>query len=362
MKFSREHDLPASQMVPLHVDSQNLQGKTMLITGANTGEFLCSVGKYGGRKPSIHIDKLLSTGLGLESAKQLAKMKPSKLILACRNMETAGKAVESIKAEGFNDVEAWEFDQSSIAGVKAFTKRYNESGLDLHVILANAGILPFDRTEAPVLNKDGNEVILATNHLGTSLLILGLLPSVRRTAAKANKDQLPRIVVVSSNVHHWTDFLPSKEDGNLIKAMNTPKVWTTTGLRYFDTKLLNIFFAQELGKKLLQSKVAEDKNIVVSIVNPGLVLPRSVVEDPNSPLTDMQRKYARDYPEGCKTHVFATVDPSAGKLGDVTYYTNCAPVKEIGDITLGKDGDALRERVWRDTFEVLGVTDEDFQL
>ncbi|KAG2178807.1 hypothetical protein INT43_001653 [Umbelopsis isabellina] len=340
MKFSREHDFPASQLVPLHVDPQNLQGKTLLITGANT---------------------VLPTGLGLESAKQLAKMRPAKLILACRNMESAGKAVESIKAEGVNDVEAWEFDQSSIAGVNAFTKRYNESGLDLHVILANAGILPLNPTETPVLNKDGNEVILATNHLGTSLLILGLLPSVRRTAAKGSKDQFPRIVVVSSNVHHWTEFLPSNEDGNVIKAMNNQKAWTSTGLRYFDTKLLNIFFAHELGRKLQQSKVAEDKNIVVSIVNPGLVMPQSVIDDPNSQLNAIQRKYARDYPEGCKTHVFATVDPSAGKPGDVTYYTNCAP-QETGDITLGKDGETLRERVWRDTLEVLGVNNESFQL
>jgi hypothetical protein len=163
-------------------------------------------------------------------------------------------------------------------------------------------------------------------------------------------------------VHHWTEFLPSKEEGNLIKAMNYEKTWTTTGMRYFDTKLLNIFFAQELGKKLQKSKVEEDKKIVVSIANPGLVMPRSVVENPDAPLTDMQRKYARDYPEGCKTHLFASIDPSAGKLGAVIYYSNCAPVKETADITLGKGGDELRERVWRDTFEALEVTDRDFQL
>lgn len=143
--------------------------------------------------------------------------------------------------------------------------------------------------------------------------------------------------------------------------MNTQKNWTSTGLRYFDTKLLNIFFAQELGRKLQQSNVTEDKNIVVSLVNPGLVMSRSVIDDPNSPLNEMQRKYARDYPEGCKTHLFATIDPSAGISGDVIYYTNCAP-QETGDITLGKDGDALRERVWEYTFEVLGVKEESFQL
>jgi short-subunit dehydrogenase len=83
---------------------------------------------------------MLSKGLGLESAKQLAKMGPAKMILACRNMETAAQAVEAIKADGFADVEAWELDQGSFDSVNAFTKKYNESGLDLHVFLANAGI------------------------------------------------------------------------------------------------------------------------------------------------------------------------------------------------------------------------------
>jgi hypothetical protein len=141
--------------------------------------------------------------------------------------------------------------------------------------------------------------------------------------------------------------------------MDSENNWTNVVVRYFDTKLLNVFYAQELGRKLQQSQVKEDKNIVVSIVNPGLVLSRAQIEDPNSPIP--HRELARDYPEGCKTHLFASIDPSAGKPGEVFYYSNCAQF-ETADITLGKEGDALRERVWRDTLEVLGVTDQYFQL
>ncbi|CAM0139106.1 hypothetical protein VKS41_007865 [Umbelopsis sp. WA50703] len=336
MKLDRERDWPALQKVPLHLDSQNLQGKTLMITGGNAG-------------------------IGLECAKQLSKMGPAKIILACRNMTTAAEAVESIKARGFSTVEAWQLDQGSIASVKAFTKRYNESGLDLHLVLANAGVVSFKSSPTPELTDDGHEVMVATNHSGAVLLTLGLLPSLRRTAAKASGDQLPRIVIVSSDVHYWTEFSLSKEQGNIIKAMDSEKSWTNNRDRYFDTKLLNVLYAQELGNKLHQSKVKEDKKIVVAIVNPGLVLSREQIDDPNSPLPADRRAIARDYPEGCKTHLFASIDPNAAQPNEVIYYANCKPF-ETADITLGKKGEALRERVWKDTLEVLGVTEQEFQL
>jgi retinol dehydrogenase-12 len=103
--------------------------------------------------------KLLDPGIGLQCAKEFATMNPSKIILACRTMTTAEKAVELIKNEtGFQNVEAWPLDQASFESVKAFAKRYNESGLDLHLLLANAGMLPF-RTTKMELTADGNEVV-----------------------------------------------------------------------------------------------------------------------------------------------------------------------------------------------------------
>lgn len=143
--------------------------------------------------------------------------------------------------------------------------------------------------------------------------------------------------------------------------MDSEKNWTNNSDRYFDTKLLNVLYAQELGKKLQQSQVKEDKKIVVAVVNPGLVLSREQIEDPNSPLSAERRAIARDYPEGCKTHLFASIDPSAGKPAEVIYYSNCRPF-EAADITLGPEGEALRKRVWKDTLEVVGVNEQEFKL
>lgn len=62
------------QWVPLPKVSKfavDLSGKTVIIVGANTG-------------------------IGLEAARHFARMKPGKLILGCRNMEKATKAVEGM--------------------------------------------------------------------------------------------------------------------------------------------------------------------------------------------------------------------------------------------------------------------------
>lgn len=41
---------------------------------------------------------------------------------------------------------------------------------------------------------------IETNHLGAALLTFGLLPAIRRTAAKATEENLiPRIVIVASD-------------------------------------------------------------------------------------------------------------------------------------------------------------------
>ncbi|GAB5591165.1 hypothetical protein Unana1_06065 [Umbelopsis nana] len=319
MKFSMETDFPKAQKVPLHVEKQDLCGKTIVITGGNAG-------------------------IGLQCAKEFATMNPSKIILACRTMTTAEKAVDFIKNE------------IAFKIVKAFAKRYNESGLDLHLLLANAGILPFG-TEKLELTADGNE--LETNHLSAALLTLSLLPVIRRTAAKSSPGNLPRIVIVASDVHYWTEFKVSRESGNIMKNMTTPESYESPFERYKDTKLLNIFFAEELANKLRDSKVSEDRKIVVSSCNPGLVL-SSFAADLTTLLPRILEN-ARNLVEGCKTHLFASIDPSAGVPGKANFYHNCAPT-EPSDITLGEEGDVLRKRTWNDTLETLHVKEQDFDL
>lgn len=77
-------------------------------------------------------------------------MNPAKVILACRNRTKAESAVASItEATGSTAAEAWDLDLTSFNSVKAFAKKFDESGLKLHVLVSNAGVagLDFHSTE-----------------------------------------------------------------------------------------------------------------------------------------------------------------------------------------------------------------------
>jgi hypothetical protein len=157
-------------------------------------------------------------------------------------------------------------------------------------------------------------------------------------------------------VHYWATFRSSQQSGSIIKAMNTAEYYNDPRERYMDTKLLNVFFAQELAKKLAQSKHEVDHKIVVSSCNPGLVLSThadTMTEHLPPPLVAI----ARNLEQGAMTHLFACIDPSAGTPGQGIFYHNCQPT-ETADITLGEEGDILRKRAWKDTLEVLPSLDQ----
>ncbi|RUS34626.1 hypothetical protein BC938DRAFT_479455, partial [Jimgerdemannia flammicorona] len=207
--------------------------------------------------------KKFFTGIGYETAKALAKMKPAKLILACRNAGKAKKAASEIKAAtGFQDIEPWDLDLASFASVRAFARRFDESGLQLHVLLNNAAVVmpPEFRT------GDGFETTLQVNHLSTMLLTLLLLPAIRRTAASPT--WAPRIILLASEMHFWM-ALPERTAPNLLTALNDCTAFDT-GKLYGVTKLFNVLFVQELARRLARSPLPGDRSIVVSSLNPGL--------------------------------------------------------------------------------------------
>ncbi|GAB5592365.1 hypothetical protein Unana1_07265 [Umbelopsis nana] len=162
-----------------------------------------------------------------------------------------------------------------------------------------------------------------------------------------------------SVVHYWTEFKVSRESGNIMKNMKTPESYESPFERYKDTKHLNIFFVEEIANKLRDRKVSEERKIVVSNCNPGLVLSRFAADQTTLPPCILEN--ARNLVEGCKTHLFASIDPSAGVPGKANFYHNCEPTGP-SDITLGEEGDVQRKRTWNDTLEVLHVKEQGFDL
>jgi len=150
----------------------------------------------------------------------------------------------------------WKLDLSSFESVLAFTKRFEASGYTLNVLLSNAGVAVEDWQFTP----EGHEITVQTNHLSNLLLVLSLLPSLRKAAASGVE---PRVVLTASEVHFWTKF----EEGNHpdpITALNDKNRTADIKERYAVSKLLNLYMTRHLGPKLAK------EGISVHCLNPGL--------------------------------------------------------------------------------------------
>lgn len=140
-------------------DLPDLTGRTVVVTGANTG-----IGEITARELAAH---------------------GADVVLACRNVEAGGAA--AAKMTGSTRVE--KLDLSSQASVREFAERW-DGPLDL--LINNAGVMWPPAYRA---TEDGHELMFGTNHLGHFALTARLLPALL-------KSDTPRVVTVSSIAHH----------------------------------------------------------------------------------------------------------------------------------------------------------------
>tara|TARA_R110001592_G_scaffold337300_1_gene623620 strand:- start:237822 stop:238736 length:915 start_codon:yes stop_codon:yes gene_type:complete len=201
-------------------DVTDQTGKTVFITGANTG-------------------------LGFEAAKALAG-KGARVLIGCRSKEKAQRARKAIVAEYPNaDVAIVELDLGNLASVKkAAAVVAREPQLD--ILINNAGIMipPYE------LTKDGFESQFGVNHLGPFALTGLLLDKLR-------ENPHARIVSTSSIAHKRGKIY--FDDINAERGYN-PIV------RYAQSKLANLYFAYELQRRL---EAAGDTVISVA-AHPGI--------------------------------------------------------------------------------------------
>ncbi|KAF8517743.1 hypothetical protein BU17DRAFT_49532 [Hysterangium stoloniferum] len=303
----------------------DLTGKTVVITGANTG-------------------------LGLAAAKHFARLGPQRLIIGCRDSQKASAAVTSIREEtGFDRSEAWPLDLASFASVRAFANRFErEGGGHLDIFVGNAGALFVDYAKT----VDGWERSLQVNHLGPSLLIFLLLPYLMKAPASP---PTPRIVILSSETHFVLLSLPEAKYPNILEKLNDEQYWKAskqpiTSL-YPIVKLMAIFFTRSLASRLATPPAG---SLTVTCVNPGFcrteltrgmnILTRFIVHFGEWCL-------ARTTEVGSRTIMWAAL---AGRQGEVHgRYTSACRVEEESDLVLSKEGADIEERLWMETLEIL---------
>lgn len=192
------------------------EGQTVIVTGANVG-------------------------LGFEAARHITRLGAAKVILAVRSLSKGEEAKKSIEASEKKSgvVEVWQLDLSSYASVEEFAARVNKELPRLDVILENAGIA----TQSYDL-AEGNESTITTNVISTYLLALLVLPKLKETAAKYNKQTY--LTIVSSEVHFMTDIpyvVNEKEDKSVLSILNQDKNMAD---RYNVSKLLEVFASRQM--------------------------------------------------------------------------------------------------------------------
>ncbi len=247
----------------------DLKGRTILITGCNSG-------------------------IGLESARTLGA-RGAHVIGAARSLGKAGEALAGLKDSTPVTCELSEPDS-----VRACVKAVKALGRPLDVILCNAGIMALPKLE----QRHGVDLQLFTNHIGHFILVTGLLDSLSDAG---------RIVIVSSEAHKNA---PSEGiDFDDLSGEKRYSAWRNYG----QSKLANILFARELAKRLKgTSKVA-------NALHPGVIqtnLARHMNVAARVGVAIANPLFLKTIPEGAATQCYLAAHPDAAAVSG-EYFSDC---------------------------------------
>jgi NAD(P)-dependent dehydrogenase (short-subunit alcohol dehydrogenase family) len=179
-----------------------------------------------------------TTGIGLESAKALAKGGAT-VVLTARTEKKGAKAIETVQEylqEGGlqnNKIYTVQLDLDDLDNVKTFPTRYQQklgAGTKIDVLMNNAGVMAIPDLQ---LTKDGYERTFQSNHLGHFVLTAKLVPYLKSDA---------RVINVSSLAYQIAG------KGLDLDNLNGEKQYSPWG-SYGQSKLENILFSQELQRR-----------------------------------------------------------------------------------------------------------------
>lgn len=218
------------------VPTASFKGKTIIVTGSNTG-------------------------LGREACRWMIRIGASKVIIACRNLEkghTAAKDIQSTTLCTPDTIEVWPLDLSSYASVLAFADRAKSSLPRLDALLANAGLgtRTFRMTEQ-------DEELITTSVVSMALLSFLLHPKLHETAVRFETET--HLTATSSELYEVAGFKERKAPEGQIFATLADEKKSHMSDRYNVAKLLGIMVIKQIAA---MAPFPESK-VIVNCVAPG---------------------------------------------------------------------------------------------
>ncbi len=254
-------------------DIPSQQGKTVVITGANSG-------------------------IGLMAARMLAA-KGARVLMACRDQSKGNQAVDTVLAESKKaQVELFELDLASLKSIERCARQLERAASKIDVLINNAGVMAIPyRTTA-----EGFEMQFGTNHLGHFALTMQLFPAIEKVPTA-------RIVNVASLAHRFGTI--RFDDLDWIQRYSR---WGAYGM----SKLANLLFTYELDRKLR----AAESSVLSVACHPGYA-----ATDLQFVAGRMDNSSFAQWLNGLAAKLFAQ---SADFGALPTVYAACAPVVEGG--------------------------------
>ncbi len=200
------------------MEQRNMEGKTILVTGGNSG-------------------------IGKATALELA-CRGARVVIGCRSLERAQGVQQNALSKGY-EIKALALDLASFTSIRSFADQFLNEEARLDVLINNAGVMPLKFG----LTIDGFESNIGINHLG-HFLLTNLLTDRLVSCGPS------RVVTVSSVAHKSgkIDFDSFRDE----RAFSSIK-------SYAQGKLANLLFSNELARRLSGTGVTSNA------LHPGVV-------------------------------------------------------------------------------------------
>lgn len=262
-------------------------------------------------------------GMGASLTESLAR-RGCRVMMACRNLEKAGRVQERIAASCPDaDIRLYRLDLASFDSVRAFTQQLQTDGIRVSALVNNAGVMNRDFA----LTADGYEQNIGINYIGTYLLTRRMIPLLERGGCIVNTGSLTYRI------------------GRVNEAMFVPDAsrYTRFGT-YGVSKQAVVLFTLELAERL------RERGVRVYAVDPGVV---------NTGIITMHRWFdwivdvlfrpAIRTPQEGAERTLSLLAGEAADFAPAVYWGRRRPVKLSSRVL----DNPYRSRLWADTERIV---------